>query len=73
MKKRLPAILALLFVFAVGQSLGAQGKGKVLMILRPGDQDAADLMLTKEVGVMKSTLDATGLHGRCRNCHRAAH
>jgi putative intracellular protease/amidase len=55
-------LTVLLVILVLGQSLGAEStsKGKVLMVLRPGDQDAADLMLTKEVGVMKSTLNEAG-------------
>jgi putative intracellular protease/amidase len=55
-------LTVLLVILVLGQSLGAESrsKDKVLMVLRPGDQDAADLMLTKEVGVMKSTLNEAG-------------
>jgi putative intracellular protease/amidase len=53
------ALLAMLCAFAVGQAAAAD-KGKVLMVVRPGDQQIADLMLTKEVGAMKTTLSDAG-------------
>jgi putative intracellular protease/amidase len=59
MRTRLVGLILLLCVIAIGQS-GAQSKGKVLMILRPGNQDAADLMLTAEAAVMKSDLIEAG-------------
>lgn len=53
--------LAILFcILVVGQSIGAETKGRVLMIVRSGNQAAVDFMLAKEVGVMKSTLTEAG-------------
>jgi putative intracellular protease/amidase len=62
MKARLVGLAALALILAAGQSIGAESrsKGRVLMIVRPGDQEVADLMLTREVGVMKSTLKEAG-------------
>jgi putative intracellular protease/amidase len=59
MKSRLVGLALLLCILAAGQA-GAQGKGKVLMILRPGNQDAADFMLTAEAGVMLADLVQAG-------------
>jgi len=39
---------------------GAEGKGKVLMVLRDGNADAADFMLSQEAAVMKLTLEDAG-------------
>ncbi len=38
MKTRVAGLAILICILVVGQSLGAESKGKVLMILRPGNQ-----------------------------------
>jgi beta-lactamase regulating signal transducer with metallopeptidase domain/putative intracellular protease/amidase len=39
---------------------GTEGKGKVLMLLRDGNAEAADFMLSQEAAVMKLTLENAG-------------
>jgi hypothetical protein len=51
----------LLLAAAVGLSAaGAEGMGKVLMVLRQGDSEVADFMLSREAAVMKLTLESAG-------------
>jgi putative intracellular protease/amidase len=59
-KTSLFGLTVLLCLLLVGQSLVAESRGKVLMILRFGDQETADYMLIKEFGVMKTTLEDAG-------------
>ena len=65
MKTKFFGLAVLLCILAAGQSLGAESKGKVLLILHPlgsGDAGTAvvDYMIIKEFGVMKATLEDAG-------------
>jgi putative intracellular protease/amidase len=66
MKTRFLGLTVLICTLVVGQSLVAESKGKVLMILhRTSDPTMelsrlTDMMLTKEVAVMKSALSEAG-------------
>jgi beta-lactamase regulating signal transducer with metallopeptidase domain len=54
-------VSVLLLAAAVGLSAaGTEGKGKVLMVLRDGDSQVADFMLSQEAAVMKMTLENAG-------------
>jgi hypothetical protein len=50
------------FLLAAALLLGAANanKGKVLMVVRGGDAEAADFMLSQEAAVLKFTLEGTG-------------
>jgi putative intracellular protease/amidase len=61
MKTRFLGLTVLICTLVVGQSLVAESKGKVLMILhRTTDSSSIDMMLTKEAAVMKSALNEAG-------------
>lgn len=54
-------VSVLLLAAAVGLSAaGAEGKGKVLMVLRDGNSEVADFMVSQEAAVMKMTLEEAG-------------
>lgn len=60
MKPKMLGLTVLFCVLAAGQTLGAESKGKVLMILRTSYPDLTDMMLTKEAQVMKAMLNEAG-------------
>ena len=60
MKSKILALMVLLCVLVAGQTLDAQSKGKVLMILRTSYPGLEDLMLTKEAQVIRTTLNKAG-------------
>ena len=60
MKEKVRRLMVLGCVFFLASILGAEGQGKVLMLLRVGDPGLIDMMLAKEVTVMKSALSASG-------------
>ena len=60
MKEKVLKLMVLGCAFFLASILGAEGQGKVLMLLRVGDQGLIDLMLAKEVTVMKTALSASG-------------
>ena len=61
MKTKFLGLTVLICTLVVGQSLVAESKGKVLMILHhTTDSSSIDMMLTKEAAVMKSALNEAG-------------
>jgi hypothetical protein len=63
MKSRILGLMMLFCFLAAGQTLGAESKGKVLMILRTSgttDPGLTDFMLAKEEQVMKAMLNEAG-------------
>jgi putative intracellular protease/amidase len=63
MKKGLAVFGFGVILLAAGVLLGAagtEGKAKVLMVLRNGDAEAADFMLSQEAAVMKLVLEDAG-------------
>jgi putative intracellular protease/amidase len=60
MKFKMLGLMVLFCILVSGQTLGAESKGKVLMILRTSYPGLTDMMLVKEAGGMKALLNEAG-------------